>query len=231
MADLLTFQTDILPGYRFDRGAGRYRSGQTGRFVGRRTIQNLMEEQVNGAQARMESLTRSFYDGNMDAPTFTRQMRTEARRLTLQSESLGIGGWDRLTSRQTGRAGGDLRNIYRKITGTADDIAQGKITQAQALNRARTYAGAGRSHYFEASRESRQRSASNMVWIERNQLAAGAEHCPDCLALADRGWVLEGSIPVPGTDRICGDACLCQLLSREIPVMELDEWIGTTRRA
>lgn len=218
---------DILPSYTFDTRVGRYRSSQTGRYVGRTAITDLLEAQVNGGESRMAALTEAYFDGELDAPAYVQQMRTEARRLTLQSEALGAGGWDRMGPREFGRAGGDLRGIYARIAGTADDIAAGTVTKAQAINRVAAYAGDARSHYWVAMRESRRRSSPSVIIIERNVLSAGAQHCGDCLDLANRGWQLEGVLPAPGQDRQCRGACRCTLRWREVPANEVGEWIGT----
>lgn len=165
---------DILPSYHFDTRTSRYHSSETGRFVGRRTIVSLLESRVDGAAARYVELTTAFYEGRLSPAAWVEQMQTEQRRLTLQNEALGRGGWDRLGAKQYGRAGRDLRDQYAKIAGTARDIVGGKITLAQALARVNEYAGAARVHFWQAERETVQRSSSNMIVIWRRFLEAGA---------------------------------------------------------
>lgn len=220
--------TDILPSYRFDTRTGQYHSSASGKFVSRRAITSLMESHVNGASARYTELTTAFYEGDMSAAAWIEQMRTEQRRLTLQNEALGMGGFDRLTSKQFGRAGGDLRSQYAKIAGTAQDIAEGKITLAQALARANEYAGAARSHFWQAERETVQRSDSGMIVIERRVLGVG-QHCKDCVELYERGFQLIGSLPAPGTDSRCGGNCKCRFVRKEVPAIDVGEWLGSKR--
>lgn len=187
-----------------------------------------MESHVNGASARYTELTTAFYEGNMSAAAWIEQMRTEQRRLTLQNSAIGGGGWDRLTSKQFGRAGGDLRGQYAKIAGTAQDITEGKITLAQALARANEYAGAARSHFWQAERETVVRSDSSMVIVERRVLGS-SEHCPDCIELYNKGFQLIGSLPPPGTDTRCRGNCHCRFVRKEVPASQVGEWLGTKR--
>lgn len=228
-AAALSVYADILPGYTWDTRVGRFRNNDTGRYVGRQAILDLLEEQVNGGEGRMAALTEAYFDGDLSAAVYVEQMKTEARRLVLQSEALGAGGWDRLTAREYGRAGRELRDLYGRIDSTAADIALGALTLAQVLVRVAAYAGDARSHYWVAMRESRRRSSASVVIIERNVLSAGAQHCSDCIALADRGWQLDGVLPAPGQDRQCRGNCRCSLAWREVPANEVNAWLNTSR--
>ena len=64
------------------------------------------------------------------------------------TDGLGSGGWDRISQAGYGRAGADLRQLYAKISGTAADMVDGKISMAQAQARANEYAGHARSHFY-----------------------------------------------------------------------------------
>lgn len=221
---------DILPGYSFSKSAGRYRSSASGKFVSRDAITGLLESHINAASSRYTELTTAFYEGHMSAATWIEQMRTEQRRLTLQNEALGIGGWDRLANKQFGRAGRDLRDQYAKIAGTAQDIAEGKVTLPQALARDNEYAGAARAHFFEAERETVQRSSSGMVIIERRLLGSGGKTCKDCVEFYNLGWQLFGTLSPPCTDSVCGGNCKCRMIRKEVPASEVGEWLGTRRQ-
>jgi len=220
---------DVLPGYTWSHEAGRYRSSATGQFVARRRIAELLDAQINSASARYAELTTAFYEGRVSSTVWVEQMRTEQRRLTLQNEALGAGGWDRLGPTQWGRAGRDLRDQYAKIAGTAQDIVDGKITLAQALARANEYAGATRAHFYQAESETVQRSASNMIVIERRVLGSGGKTCKDCVEFYEMGWQIMGVLPPPCKDSICGGNCKCHVLRKEVPATEVNEWIGTKR--
>lgn len=223
----ISTNADILPGYQWSRAASRYRSNATGRFTSRRQIVSLLNTQVAATEAHFGEITTAFHEGKISATAWQEQMRAGIRRQMLAQESLGAGGWDRLGPRQFGRAGRDLRDQYGKIAGTAQDIAEGKITLPQALARSKEIAGNARSHFYAAERDTVRRSASNMVIIERRILSSGGNHCTDCVEFYDRGWELLGSLPPPATDSICRGNCQCSMLRREVEASEVNSWLGT----
>lgn len=220
---------DILPGFRFETASGRYKSNATNRYVARRAILGLLNDNITATEAHFTEITTAVVEGRMAPALWQEQVRSEMRRQVLAQEALGAGGWDRLGPRQFGRAGGDLRTLYGKISGTAADMTAGKVTLPQALARVNEYAGAARSHFYEAERETIQRSASNVVIIERRLLGAAAKHCQSCLDYYSRGWELLGSLPVPGTDSECRNACKCRLERQEVPAVEVNDWLGSKR--
>lgn len=217
---------DVFPAYRWDSRTSQYHSNATGQFVARRTILNLMGAHIDGASARYTELTTAFHEGRMSASMWVEQMRTEQRRLTLQNSALGSGGWDRMTQRDFGRVGASLKQDYARLIGTANDIQSGKISLAQALARTDSYAGNARTQFFLADRDRVQRSSSSVVVIWRRFLG-DAKHCKSCVSYYDQGWSLE--IPMPGVACECGGSCKCRVEHREVPAVEVGEWIGTKR--
>jgi hypothetical protein len=163
----LAANADILPGYTFETDIGRYRSGATGRFTSRRDILGLLESQSNATEQRIGDLTNAVMEGRITPAVWQEQMRTEVKRQVLQQTSLGAVGWDQVSQAEYGRAGADLRGLYAKIAGTAQDIADGNVSMAQAQARANEYAGHGRSHFYTAERATVRPSAPNMVILER----------------------------------------------------------------
>jgi hypothetical protein len=218
-----------LPGYTFETDIGRYRNGATGRFVARKDILGLLESQTNAVEARIGELTNAVMEGRISAVVWQEQMRTEVKRQVLQQAALGSGGFDQISQSTYGRAGADLRQLYGQISGTAQDIADGKISMAQAQARANEYAGHGRSHFYEAEREKVKPSASNMMLIERRLLAGGGKVCPDCVNFYDQGWQPMNYLPAPGADSICRGNCRCRLVRKEIEAAEAADWIGTKK--
>lgn len=216
-----------LPGYTFETDLGRYRSSVTGRFTSRKDILGLLEAQSNAIEARVGELTNAVMEGRISTVVWQEQMRTEVKRQVLQQTALGSGGFDQISQSAYGRAGADLRQLYGKISGTAQDIADGKISMAQAQARANEYAGHGRSHFYTAEREKVKPSAPNKVFLERRMLGGGGRTCSDCINFYDAGWQTFGLLPPPGVDSICRGNCRCRLLRIEIEAAEAPDWIGT----
>lgn len=197
--------------------------------MARRDILLLLEAQSDASEAQMGELTVAAIEGRITPAVWQELMRTEVKRQVLSQAALGSGGWDRISQSAYGRAGSDLRQLYAAISGTAIDIADGNISPAQALARANEYAGHGRSHFYQAERETVQPSASNMMLIERRMLGAGSKTCKDCISFYERGWQPFGALPLPGADSVCRGNCKCRLVIIEVEAVEASDWLGTKR--
>lgn len=224
---------DQLPGYTFDRSAGRYRNASNGRFVARRDILTLLNNQVNAGEQRLRDLVTEFHEGKLSASTWAEQMRSEVKRQHLQQAALGAGGWDRLDQRDYGRIGGNLRAEYRNIENFARQVQAGEVTLPQALQRADGYVGGSRIEFFETERKAAQNAerirGEDTTIIERRHLDPAAQHCRDCPGYYDRGWQAGGTLPVPGVQCQCRHHCRCRMSRRAVPTSELADWIGTKR--
>jgi hypothetical protein len=190
----------------------------------------LLESTTNGIEQRVGELTTAVMEGRIAPSVWQEQMRSELKNHILQQTALGSGGWDRISQAGYGRAGADLRQLYAKISGTAADIADGKISMAQAMARSNEYAGHGRSHFYTAQREVAQPSAPNMIMIERRLLGGGGRTCPGCVEYYNQGWAHFGLLPAPGDGSTpCGGNCKCVLIRQEIEAGTEAAWINTKR--
>lgn len=204
---------DVLPGYTYKRSTGQFHYLSNGQFVARERILGLLDSQINGAERRLGDLVTALYEERIAPAIFQEQMRTELRRLHLQNAALGAGGFDRLTSREYGRAGQMLRGDYERLTNLARDIVSGKATLPQALVRVQGYVGTARVNFLEAERDAVR--ATGIEYEERRRLGV-AEHCDDCVGYAAQGWQPLGVLPVPGDGSVCGSRCRCSLERREV---------------
>lgn len=204
----------ILPGYTWSREAARYRSSDSGRFVARRDIIGLLESQTNSAEARLGELVTALHEGRVSASSWQSVMRDELRRLHSANAALGVGGWDRLDYRAWGRVGGYLQADYARMERLAQDIADGKATLPQALQRVNGYVVSARRNFFEGERQAMQRSGRQ--WEERRRLGA-AEHCGGCVEYAGMSWQPLGVLPIPADGSTeCGSYCKCTMERREV---------------
>lgn len=219
---------DVLPGFTWDPTSQRYRNNETGRYVSRRDILRLLEEQTNQADALLGALTAAFFEGAIAAAVWADQMQSELRRLHSQNRALAAGGWDRMTLRDWGAVGGRLRDDYARVQRLATEIRNGTVTLPQALNRVNGYVGNGRVQFWNAERE-RRRAEPGQAVVEIRYLGA-AEHCDSCVEYYDRGWCMAGQLPSPGVDSECSTHCRCTLEHRQVAADELGEWLGTRRR-
>ena len=219
---------DVLPGYTWNPASQRYRSSATGRYVSRREILRLLEEQTNQGDSLLGALTAAAFEGAIALAVWTDQMQSELRRLHSQNRALAAGGWDRMTPRDWGAVGGRLRDDYARVQRLATEIRNDTVSLPQALNRVNGYVGNARVQFWNAERE-RRHPEPGQAFISKRNLGA-AEHCGDCVDYYDRGWCVEGQLPSPGVESECMSHCRCTLEYRQVPVAELDDWLGTRRR-
>jgi len=218
--------SDLLQGYTWDAGSGRYR-GPTGRYVARTRVLDLLSSSMHDREQRMLRGTTAFVEGRITARTWVSRESTMLKREYLQNAALAAGGWDRLTPRDYGRIGGKLRAEYGRIAAMADQVTAGEVSAAQALNRVRMYQGGARSMYYATERDHLPEAERGMVYLERRVLGPTEDHCTQCPQFYDLGWQYEGTLPIPGSESDCGNNCLCDLLRKQVPANEAENWIGT----
>lgn len=215
---------DVLTGFTWDRSASRYRSSATGRYVARSNIVDLLGTHISGGENRIQALTSAFYAGSLAPATYAEQMRTQLRRLHLQNAALGAGGWDRLGQADYGRIGQRLRDDYGRINRLIIDVQDGKISLAQALNRANGYVGNSRIAFWETERTVQSTPEPGKVIIERRLLRAH-KNCRDCLNYAAAGWQPIGVLPVPAVACACGTNCKCRMERRQVLADEVGQYV------
>lgn len=208
---------EILRGYTYDRRASRFRDTTRGQFVSRSRILELLDLQVNRAERRLGDIVTAMHEGQLSTVYGQVLMRDELRRLHLQNAALGRGGFDRLSFREYGRAGQMLREDYQRMTNLTNDIANGRVTLPQALNRVHGYVGSARVNFLEAERDAaREGAASRGVQLEERRRLGASEHCRDCVRWAGLGWQSLGTLPLPGQQSVCSRNCRCTLERREV---------------
>lgn len=217
----------ILPGYTYNGNTSRYRDLTTGRFVGRHNIVSLLEQHVNAKEELLSRLTNDLTAGKISPATYVAQTRQELLTLHLQNAAIGSGGFDRLTPTDYGRIGGTVRDEYRRMAAMAQGVADGTVSEAQALNRLHMYVGNARSQFYAAERDRVAPSSPDMILLGRRVLGT-AEHCDDCVTYANHGWQPIENVAIIG-DSQCDGNCRCSTEQREVLAEEADQWIGSKR--
>lgn len=208
-----------LPGYVWDarlRG-GRWRhllpDGRLGKLVSAREMAADIRAIAKRSVAHFGNLAADVVAGRITARAFYETTRGELKALYLANAALGRGGWGRMGPVEWGRIGGILRGEYRYLAGFAKDLADGKLTEAQAQARAALYVGKAYSRYWDEDRRRKQEGG----YREESWRDTGDEReCSSCPVLAAQGWVPIGSLnTVPGAgDTECLGACRCEITYR-----------------
>jgi hypothetical protein len=195
---------------------GRYRvilpDGRLGALVARDTIVGLIRDVHDASSARFGLLAQDAVAGLITPADFQQAMMLELRHLYNASSALAVGGYNNMTAVEWGRNGQILRGEYAYLAGFAQDIADGKLTPAQADARARLYAGKAYSRFW--AEHSLQQLVAGFT-EERWNTAADERVCTGgmrlgCQGLGELGWVPAGTLPNPGDgSTVCLGACRC----------------------
>jgi hypothetical protein len=190
----------------WDRNAKRYRDTDSGRFMPRADVLNLVQRSVDASGVAADQLASFVAGGNLSPADFAALFREEIKREYIRQYLLGIGGRQQMTAADWGSIGGMLREQYGHLPGFVDAIASGELSEAQIMARARMYINSAREAYERAH----ARNAEALGMTEESWNLGAAEHCPDCLAFAAMGWQPIGTFPEPGAGAtVCLTNCQC----------------------
>jgi hypothetical protein len=144
-------------------------------------------------------------------------LRQEIKDNYLTQYFVGRGGREQMTPQDWGSVGGMIGEQYGYLEDFAAEVAAGDLSQGQIYNRARMYINSSR----EAYERGLQRTVEERGYTEHRWVLANAEHCEDCISLAEEGWkpVEEpfispstGEETLPGMgDTICLTSCQCHI--------------------
>lgn len=204
---------DILPGFSYSSSAARYRDLNNGRFVAKGRINDLLEQRVNDTENRLASIIQDVFSKELSPGVAQEMARDELRRLSLSNAAMGKGGIDQLNFRDYGRVGAQLRDSYSRMNRLVNDVASGKASLPQALNRLEGYTLEARNQFFAAQRDAASQSGRQME--ERRTLHA-RESCQDCIGYAAMGWQPLGVLPMIGQRSRCNAYCRCTMETREV---------------
>ena len=198
-------QTPKAPSYVWSESAGRYRNTATGRFVPERVVLREVDKVYAASAQTMKGLTQSLVDGDLSLPEWQRAMEAQIKMVNRIGGVAARGGLDQMTQADWGHVGAQTKRQYQYFRNFAAEIASGKQKlNGTAVTRAGLYGEAGRGTYQEGKRRQAKRKGYN----EERRMLGFAEHCPDCVKYAQRGWQPIGTLPRIG-DSQCRTYCKC----------------------
>lgn len=134
----------------FDTRSNRYRDRDSGRFLGKRAVLDLRDRLVAAADTQMRTLASQAATGAIAPVAFRSGMRDLLRNVHGAEAIFGRGGIHAMTSADWGRLGGTLRTQYAYLDGFVADLANGALSEAQAMARAGMYANGGTLSFEQA---------------------------------------------------------------------------------
>jgi hypothetical protein len=175
-------------------------------------IDPVMDVLVDAAGDELASLTRALYAGRLNLSQWSTSIAATLKDAHLANSLVAVGGADNLGPANYGRAGGTLADEYRHLYDFAQAIADGDVSEAQALARAQQYARASQQAYWREYAQREMRPEWSGLPVLKNAPRDGrtqchgncncqlrtdedgihwelfpGESCPDCQALAAGG--------------------------------------------
>lgn len=187
----------------WDDKSKRYRSTETGRFIGVRQMLPLRDTFVEAQKGTVDRINGRLLAREIDTGQWVREFKDLLRTTYKEEYALGIGGRNNMTASDYGRIGADLRQQYGHLYKFAEQIENGQLTEGQIRMRSRMYVDSA-TQAFEKGRtkslgapplpaypgdgSTQCHSNCKCSWDiqrdERRTLAYWrlglAEHCPDC---------------------------------------------------
>jgi hypothetical protein len=201
-------------------GGSGYRNTETGQIMSTEAARALMENMVTSSANVADGMAEMLTDQQVSPADFRRLLRQEIKDNYITQYLQGAGGRNTMTQEDWGSVGGMIADQYRYLEDWYDDLRltpADELSVGQIANRARMYINSSREAYERA----RARRAPEFGYTDKTWVLGPAEHCEDCLALADQEAILldedfiapsTGNIAIPGSgDTICLTSCACHL--------------------
>lgn len=193
--------------FTYDERSFRYRDSQTGRFISESTIKTLAGQYENARQEVGRELASQLVNKQVSLSEWVTSMRSELRNTYSAEYMLGRGGRNAMTSADWGNVGNMLKKQYGFLNEFANEIAAGKLTEAQIAARAQMYFNSATQAYergkvhargmpdlpaYPGDGTSECRANCKCSWDIRDTKTAwectwalsAAEHCPTCIGRA-----------------------------------------------
>lgn len=163
-------------------------------------VASLTEATAN----EMAGLVSAVYRGEISVAQFEISFAAAIKDGHLASGMYGAAGRENMTQAMWGEAGSRIKAEYEYLHEFATGIADGSISEAEALRRAGMYGNDIRGSYADAQ----QAVAIDGGMTEERRVPTSAKPCDGCREQADLGWQPIGTLKQIGaTD--CGSNCGC----------------------
>ena len=205
---------DAIPEFIFDKKLQRYRYRDTGRFLSQEAMRNLSQKAIAQTQNDVGTISDLLVQGKIFLPTWENATAQALKVLHSQQTLLGKGGEKQINQRDYGLLGNKLKGEYQYLRGFAEDLANGKMSEAQFRWRSNLYIQSARGSYERSKAEAH--TEAGYQWERRIRLAM--ESCGSCLDWAAKGWQPIGTLPNPTENCECIVNCKCiKEFAREKP--------------
>ena len=152
----------------------------------------------------MIGLVKDVYRGSITVEQFEISFAAAIKDGHLASGMYGAAGRGNMTQAMWGEAGSRIKAEYEYLHQFATGIADGSISEAEALRRAGMYGNDIHGSYADTQRA----VASDSGFTEERRVPTSAKPCDGCEAEATKGWQPIGMLKEIGATE-CGSNCGC----------------------
>jgi hypothetical protein len=188
---------------KYDRKTARFRD-EKGRFVTTETVRSQIEKVVDLVGRRNRDLTKRLNAGEIDLPSWKKQMRLNIKTLHTLSASVGRGGRRQMTKSDWGKVGSEIKKQYAYLDKFETAIKKRQISPLQAEFRATLYARSARTVFAQTEKVSNREAGKTLS----RRVLHSSETCAECRDWASRGFVEDQ--PALGS-LICKSNCRCSI--------------------
>ena len=192
-------------GFQWDKVALRYRYSDTGKFVSKEAVRNLTQKAISQVGKDVETIGNLLLDKKISIQTWYDGTKEGIKLAHTWSYMLGAGGQKNLTQSDYGKIGAEVKRQDRYLRGFAEDLRQGKISEAEFWRRLNLYIDAP-SNTYEIGRAAEHTKAGHL-WEKR--LRTKSDSCSSCIFYELLGWRPINTLPHPGQQCQCYSNCGC----------------------
>ncbi len=185
---------------RLSWGHGGYRDTRTGRTLEQAAIRNVVNGIVDRTDAGVtDTLADMLADRRLSVNDWHAAMGRAIKNAYVQQAELAAGGRAQMTAVEWGVVGGTVREQYGHLRDFAQEIAQGKLSEAQIRRRARMYVNSSREAYWNIrDRKERERGMTQERWVTMGDDTV----CDPCIDAGAMDWQEMGTFAQPGSGRV-----------------------------
>ena len=193
--------------YLWDRARRLFRRKDTAREVPKPVVRQAIDDFGEAAKAELNRLAIRLQVGEINESEFAIKAKASIKSIHIAAASVALGGKDKLTPKDLGYIGSLIKSEYKYFDAMMREVgAESQPLDGTFLARVAMY-GAASTKTFEAVTR-RANQVSGDFDQDRRRLGK-AEHCPECIEYAGKGWQPIGTLPEIGSKCSCKSNCKC----------------------
>lgn len=122
--------------------------------------QDVMRLLAQDAHGELEALTKALFNGSITAEQWGLSVTSTLKDLHISNAVVGAGGVDNLDFTSYGRIGGNLADEYSHLHDLLQGVADGDVSEAQAIARLNQYAKASEQAFWNERKDLMEQQAS-----------------------------------------------------------------------